>query len=182
MKKVLVFLMEGFEEVEAITVIDLLRRAKIDVTTASIAGQEVTGSHLITIKADKLFAEVSEKDFDMIILPGGPGTENLRNSGEVLDLVKKQHEANKYVAAICAAPTVLHKAGIVKGKSVTSFPSEEKVFTNSSYFYQNVVVDNNIITSRALGTAIDFSLKLIELLGGEKLSNDIAEKILHTSK
>ena len=119
------------------------------------------------------------QDFDIIILPGGPGTKNLRDSEEVIDLVKNQNSKGKYIVAICAAPTVLKKAGILTGKSVTSYPSEENVFTNASYFYKNVVVDGNIITSRAVGTALDFAIKLIELLVGKKKADEVAVKILY---
>ena len=179
MKKALVILADGVEEVEAVSVIDLLRRAGIDVTTSSIAGETVTGSHDIIIHADTQIDQIKDIDFDMVILPGGPGTKNLRDSDKVIDMVKKQNLNGKYVAAICAAPTVLNKAGILKGKSITSFPAEEKSFTDSSYFYKNVVVDDNIITSRALGTALDFALKLIEILSGRKKADEVAEKILH---
>ena len=180
MKKALVVLTNGVEEVEAISVIDLLRRAGIDVTTTSISGQQVTGSHNITIHADTQIENVKELDFDIVILPGGPGTKNLRESDDVIGLVQKQYSSGKYVAAICAAPTVLNKAGILSGKSITSYPSEEKTFTDSSYFYKKVVVDGNIITSRAAGTALDFAIKLIEILSGKKKANEVAEKILHT--
>jgi protein deglycase len=181
MKKALVILTNGVEEVEAISVIDLLRRAGIDVTTSSISGEQVTGSHNITIQADTEIDDIKGLDFDMVILPGGPGTKNLRESDKVIKLVQKQHARGKYIAAICAAPTVLNMAGILSGKSITSYPSEEKTFTDSSYFYKKVVVDGNIITSRAAGTALDFAIKLIEILSGKKKADEVAEKILHTT-
>jgi len=181
MRKVLVILTDGVEEVEAISVIDLLRRAGIQVTTSSIAGKKVTGSHNITIHADTKIDDTKDTDFDMVVLPGGPGTKHLRESKDVIDIVKKQNSRGKYIAAICAAPTVLNKAGILSGKSITSFPAEEKTFTDSSYFYKNVVVDGNIITSRAVGTALDFSVKLIEILCGRKKAEEVAEKILHNA-
>jgi len=179
MKKALVILTDGVEEVEAISVIDLLRRADIDVTTSSISGEKVTGSHNIIIQSDTQIDEIRNLDFDILILPGGPGTKNLRESEDVIELVKKQNAQGKYVAAICAAPTVLNKAGILSGKSITSYPSEEVSFTDSSYFYENVVIDGNIITSRAVGTALDFSVTLIEILVGKKKANEVADKILH---
>jgi len=181
MKKALVILTNGVEEVEAISVIDLLRRAGIDVTTSSISGEQVTGSHNITIQADTQIDDIKGLDFDIVILPGGPGTKNLRESDKVIKLVQNQHARGKYIAAICAAPTVLNMAGILSGKSITSYPSEEKTFTDSSYFYKNVVVDGNIITSRAAGTALDFAIKLIEILSGKKKADEVAEKILHTT-
>ena len=181
MKKALVIFSDGVEEVEAISVIDLLRRAGIEVTTSSISGDKVTGSHNITIFADTQIDEIADLEFDIIILPGGPGTKNLRESEKVIDIVQRHHANGKYIAAICAAPTVLNKAGILSGKSVTSYPAEEKTFTDSSYFYKNVVVDNNIITSRAAGTALDFSIKLIEILAGKKKADEVAEKILYST-
>lgn len=179
MKKALVILTDGVEEIEAISVIDLLRRAEIDVTTSSISGEKVTGSHNITIQADTQIDDITDLDFDIIILPGGPGTKNLRESENVIELVKKQNLKGKYVAAICAAPTVLKKAGILSGKSVTSYPSEEKQFADSKYFYKKVVIDGNIITSRAAGTALDFAIKIIEILDGKKKAIEVAEKILY---
>jgi len=181
MKKALVILANGVEEVEAISVIDLLRRADIDVTTASISGEKVPGSHNIIIQADTQIEHVKDLAFDIVILPGGPGTKNLRESEQVIEIVKNQNAKEGLLAAICAAPTVLNKAGILFGKSVTSYPSEENSFADSSYFYKNVVVDGNIITSRAAGTALEFALKLIEILSGKKKAEDVAEKILFTA-
>jgi len=181
MKKALVILTDGVEEVEAITVIDLLRRADIEVTTTSISGEKVTGSHNIIIHADSQIDEVKDFDFDIVILPGGPGTRNLRESETVIDFVKNQNLSGKYVAAICAGPTVLNKAGILSGKSITSYPSEENSFTDSNYFYKNVVVDGNIITSRAAGTALDFAIKLIEILAGKEKADEVADKILYSA-
>lgn len=179
MKKALVLLTDGVEEIEAITVIDLLRRADINVVTSSISGEKVTGSHNITFFADSQIHQVKNQDFDIVIIPGGPGTKNYRDSQDVIDLVKSQNSKNKFVAAICAAPTVLNKAGILSGKSVTSHPSEENTFTDSSYTYKNVVVDGNVITSRAVGTALDFATTLIELLVGREKAEEVAGKILH---
>lgn len=179
MKNVLIILAPGFEEVEAITVIDLLRRAGMNVTTASIAEKQVTGSHNIPVIADELFDAISGKSYDMTILPGGPGVKNLVRSDRVLQHLQNQAREDKYIAAICAAPVVLNKAGLLQKKSITSYPSEEQNFTSSEYFYDNVVVDGHIITSRAVGTAIDFSLKLIEILTDKKNADNVAEKILY---
>lgn len=179
MKNALVILAPGFEEIEAITIIDLLRRADINVTTASISEKEVTGSHNIPVIADALINEITNTDFDIVLLPGGPGVSNLEKSQKVLDLILVQAAKNKLLGAICAAPIVLNRAGLLTNKSVTSHPSEEKTFTNSNYLYENVVMDGNIITSRAVGTALDFSLKIIETLIGKDKAKDIAGKILH---
>ena len=179
MKNALVILAPGFEEIEAITIIDLLRRGGVKLTTASIAGKQVTGSHNIPVIADELQDNIYAKEFDMVILPGGPGVDNLAESVKVLNLLKKQNKADKHIAAICAAPVVLNKAGLLGNKKVTSYPSEQHVFTVSDYMYENVVVDNKIITSRAVGTAIDFSLKLIEILAGKEMAAKVADKILY---
>ena len=181
MKKALVILTDGVEEIEAISVIDLLRRADIEVITSSISGEKVIGSHNITIHADTQINEIKDLDFDIVILPGGPGIKNLRESKDVIELVIHQNQQNRFLAAICAAPTVLDKAGILSGKSITSYPSEESSFSDSSYFYKNVVVDGNIITSRAVGTALDFAIKLIEILVGKKKAYEVAEKILYSA-
>lgn len=179
MKTAIVVLAPGFEEIEAITIIDLLRRAGINVTTASIAGKNITGSHDITIKADMLLEDLSKSEFDIVILPGGqPGSENLRNSDRVANLLQRQSDKNQLLAAICAAPTVFEKAGLTTGKRVTSHPSEEGKFSASDYKTDNVVLDGNIITSRAVGTAIEFSLFLIKMLCGENIATEIAAKIL----
>ncbi len=179
MKSVAVILAPGFEEIEAVTIIDLLRRAEIKVTTASISEINVTGSHAITIKADDLLENIKSENFDMVILPGGlPGTTHLKNSKNVHDLLKKQHKEGKLIGAICAAPTVLEKAVLLESKKVTSHPSEENVFCHSDYKVDRVVKDENILTSRAVGTAIEFSLEIITLLCEKNTAEDIASKIL----
>ncbi len=182
MKTALAILAPGFEEIEAITIIDLLRRAEINVTTTSITDPKVEGAHNITILADTLFQDSININYDLIILPGGqPGTTNLKKSDAVIDLLKRQNSKNKLIAAICAAPTVLADAGLVNGKNITSYPSEKGVFDSSNYKEDNVVQDGNIITSRAVGTAIDLSLFLIKKLCGEMKANEITEKILYRS-
>jgi len=178
MKTAIVILAPGFEEIETITIVDLLRRADINVTTASISEKEITGSHDIIINADVLLKDYSKHDFDIVILPGGPGANKLKKSKTVIDLLKKQSNEKKWIAAICAAPTVLEKAGLTTGKKITSYPSEKEVFINSDYKTDNVVQDGNIITSRAAGTAIEFSLYLIRILCDEKKAKEIAAKIL----
>jgi 4-methyl-5(b-hydroxyethyl)-thiazole monophosphate biosynthesis len=179
MKTAIVLLAPGFEEIEAVTIIDLLRRADIEVTTASVTEKSVTGSHDITILADALIGACSQKEYDIVVLPGGlPGTTNLKESKSVIDLLQSQSEKNKLVGAICAAPTVFETAGLITGKKVTSHPSEKAAFVNSDYKTDNIVLDGNIITSRAVGTAIEFSLFIIKLLISEEKANEIASKIL----
>jgi len=179
MTKILMPLSDGVEETEAITVIDLLRRADLEVMTAALEQNPVRGSHNIRFYADALLEDVGHELYDMLILPGGPGTARLRDSHMVLNIVKKHYEKERWVCAICAAPTILQKAGISKGKKITSFPTEEKAFSDSTYLKETVVQDGKIITSRALGTAIPFALKLIDVLKGEEAAKSVAERIVY---
>ncbi|MBN1410583.1 MAG: DJ-1/PfpI family protein [Spirochaetales bacterium] len=170
MKKAGILLADGFEEVEAITPADFLNRAGVSVVTIGIGGNEIKGSHGITIKTDTTIGRFSQ-DLDCIIIPGGmPGAKNVAASAEALKLVNKTFKDGKLVAAICAAPAVvLTKTDIIKNKKVTSFPGYEKNFPDSTYLEDRVVVDGNLITSRGAGTAAEFALKIIEnLVSGEK--------------
>jgi 4-methyl-5(b-hydroxyethyl)-thiazole monophosphate biosynthesis len=179
-KKVLVYLAPGFEEIEAVTMIDLLRRADIDVTVAGLEEGSITGSHGISILSDVNYETIDVDNFDYLLLPGGqPGTNNLKNNQKVLDSVKKFQNENKLIGAICAAPTVLHEAGILNNKRVTSYPSEKDVFSTSQYETSPVVKDGNIITSRGVGTAIDFALDLIGEIKGDDIKRETATKILY---
>jgi len=183
MNGVLIYLAPGFEEIEAVTIIDLLRRADIDVTVAGLEEGAVTGSHGISIQSDVYYEDINPDEFDYMVLPGGqPGTNNLKQNLKVLDSLKKFRTENKLIGAICAAPIVLHEAGILEGKKVTSYPSEEKVFNTSIYQSSAVVKDDNIITSRGVGTAIDFALDLIGEIKGEKVKQETAARILYELK
>lgn len=179
MKAVMLF-ETGSEEVEALTVVDLLRRAKVECVMVSAEDEEtVTGSHGITIVMDGKISNLSD-DIDMVILPGGiPGVPNLIANKKVEELVVKQYEAGKYVAAICAAPTAFGEFGILKDKRAICYPGMEDKLNCKEVVYDSVVVDGNVITSRGLGTAIPFGLKLIELLVGKDTSDSIAEKIVY---
>ena len=181
MKKVSVILADGFEEIEALTVVDLLRRAQIYVDTVSISDDYmVSGSHGISVQTEDLFEEVDFADFDMIVLPGGmPGTANLGNHSGVRKAVRDFAECGKYVAAICAAPTVLSNLGLLKGKRVTCYPAMEKEIQGGVLMRTPVVADGNIITGQAAGAAIDFALKLIEVLAGKEKARNIAEAIVY---
>lgn len=169
-------LANGFEETEAITVVDCLRRAGVEVDCVSIHDIHVTGSHNITIKADKLFEDMNE--YDGLFLPGGqPGSTNLGNDERVLDLVREYVKQDKWVSAICAAPTVLAKAGILKGKRMTSYPTSNVngMFDEATYLEDLVVVDGKLVTSRSMGTALHLGVELVKLLGldSDKLSKSI---------
>ncbi len=176
---VIVPLVQGFEETEAIATIDLLRRADLNVRTVSLKDEFVTGSHGITIRPDSLLKEMKE-EARAIVLPGGmPGTRNLASSNEIIDLVRDINGRNLLVAAICAAPTVLSKAGILKDREFTCYEGYEKEIPEGKHKKEPVVCDGNIITSRGLGTAIDFSLSIIEYLCDREKSEEIAKGILY---
>ena len=169
----------GYEEVEALTVVDLLRRAKVDCLMVAADDQDtVTGSHGITVKMDEKISELAD-DADMIVLPGGmPGVTNLIANEKVKNLVCGQYEAGRYVAAICAAPTILKSLGVLEGRRATCYPGVEDEMEDVVLTETAVVVDENISTSQGVGTAIDFGLKLIEILDGEEKAKEIADSIV----
>ena len=181
MSKVIVFLANGFEEIEGLTVVDLLRRAKIDTEMVSVMdGKQIKGSHGIKVTADSMFADVDFSDADVLVLPGGmPGTLNLGNHEGLCELLKKHYEAGKMVAAICAAPSVFGELGFLKGRIATCYPGFENKLEGAIVCATKVAVDENVITSRGLGTAIEFALKLIEVLVGLEKSMEIREGIIY---
>lgn len=166
---VLVPLAQGFEEIEAVSIIDVLRRAGLDVVVASISEElSVVGANNITLKTDKLFKDVDTDSFEMVVLAGGfDGTENLANSKEIIELLQKFDRENRKISAICAAPYVLYKAGVLK-ENFTCYPSVEDRINQSGFTDKfKVVKDKNIITSRGPGTAICFALEIVKELKGE---------------
>lgn len=181
MKKVAVLLADGFEEIEALTAVDLLRRARVYVDTVSITEEYVVhGSHGINVQTEDLFEEVNFAEFDMVVLPGGlPGTTNLNDHAGVKKVVKDFVENGKYVGAICAAPSILGGMGLLKGKHAISYPSFEDKLLGAVVTRNAVVQDNNIITSRGMGTSIDFALKLVEVMGGAEKAGEIGDSILY---
>ncbi len=180
MKKALVLLASGFEEIEAVTIIDILRRGEVEVTTAGLEKDLILGSHDIYLKADVYYKDIREEDFDILILPGGlPGSTNLKKDPLVLSWIKKRFKAGNALAAICAAPTVFHEAGIARGLKITSYPSEASVFSESIYKTDSVVKDKNVMTSRGVGTAIEFALKLVAELNSSEAAAAVREKILY---
>ena len=170
MVRVLVPLAEGFEEIEAISVIDILRRADIEVVTAGLKEGLAEGSHKVKVLPDALLDKIDFRDFDGLILPGGaPGFVNLGNDQRILDMAREMDGAGKCVAAICAAPSVLIKAGVLQGRRATVSPSgKEQVEACADFHEDRVVVDKNLITSRAPGTALEFALRLVEALAGRE--------------
>lgn len=163
MSKIGIFMADGCEEIEGLTVVDIARRADIEIMMISITGKrEVTSSHKVTFFADALAAEVNYEELDGIILPGGmPGTLNLGADETVNKTIKEFAAAGKLVGAICAAPSVLGAAGLLAGKKAACHPGFEEKLIGAAVCEETVVVDGNIITSRGMGTAIPFALEIV---------------------
>ena len=177
MNRVLVLLAEGFEEIEAVTIIDVLRRADIPVTVASLTSPRVCGAHDIVVTADCLLDEVKDQAFDAIILPGGmPGSRNLRDDARVIELLKKQKRLDKPLGAICAAPIALEAAGVLSGKRATSFPGYD--LPSAQYSEDRVVVDGKVVTSRGPGTAMEFALEWVKLLAGAETAEKLRRAMI----
>ncbi|MDR2693525.1 MAG: DJ-1/PfpI family protein [Chitinispirillales bacterium] len=179
MPHAVVVLADGFEEVEAVAVIDLLRRAGVRVTMLGLDGFEVRGAHDVWVRADRLFGDFGEP-FDALVLPGGgPGTARLAASEPLLKLVRSANGEGKLCAAICAAPTVFAKAGILDNKKAACYPGCEDKMAVAVLVEDAVAVDGNIITSRAAGTAIPFALEIISALMGEEVEESVRDAILY---
>lgn len=176
MKRVIVFLAEGFEEVEAVTPIDFLRRAGIDVIVAGIDGTAIRGAHDIVIHAD---LELGRVDFlpDGVVIPGGPGCGNIAQSPAAMELIRKVNDAGGLIAAICAAPVVvLAPMGLLNDKTFTCFMGMEKQVSQGTFLPRAVQVDGNILTSRSAGTAAEFSEAIIHELMGPEAARELAER------
>lgn len=181
MSKACVFFADGFEEVEALTVVDLLRRAGIDTTMVSISDSlQIVGRTRIPVMADQLFDKMDYSDIDLFVLPGGqPGTTYLGQHKGLTDLIVKEAKKKK-IAAICAAPTVLGALGLLKGKKATCYPGCEDALKGAKIVQsEKVVQDDNITTSRGVGTAIPFALSLIEQLLGKEAAKQVASDIVY---
>lgn len=180
--KLIVFLANGFEEVEALTVVDYLRRMDVEVDTVSITqDKQVNGSHDIPVLADKIIDEIDQVDsYDGVVIPGGmPGATNLRDNPRVIEIVKEIDKKGKLAAAICAGPIVLEKAGVIEGKKVTSYPGFEDQLSSGVYQEENVVRDHNIITARGPALAVDFAIEIVKYLLGEEKANELKKGILY---
>lgn len=173
-----IFLAPGFEEIEALCPLDLLRRAGVEVKTVGIGGRSVTGSHGITVQADMTDSEFSAADPtpDLIMLPGGmPGTLNLEASPVVINAIKEAADRGAYISAICAAPMILGKMGLLRHKKATCYPGFEKYLDGAEVSEVPAVIDGNIITGAGMGAALDFGLLLVTVLCGK----DKAEELRH---
>ena len=180
-KAIGVFLADGFEEIEGLTVVDLCRRAGIDVKMISVTGDlTITGGHAIKLQADELFEDTDFSALDMVVLPGGlQGTNTLKAHEGVKGVIRDFLAEDKYIAAICAAPTVFGQMGILEGKKAICYPGLENQLTGAEVTVRSVVQDGRILTSRGLGTAIDFSLAIIENLISEEKAKEIAESVVY---
>ena len=168
----------GFEEIEALTVVDIFRRAGIEILMAATTEGPVTGRNNITVIPDALLNNVINDDYDMIVVPGGPGTAELNQNSRIIAKIQQMNSSDKYIAAICAAPKVLKTAGIIANKTVTSYPSTQHELGGSHYVEDRVVIDGKIITSRGAGTSLEFALKLVEELLGKEMADQLAESIV----
>ncbi len=177
---VYIFLAEGFEDIEAVAVIDILRRADVTVRSVSIGDKkEVTSAHGLTVVADIMIDDVDLKRADMLVLPGGmPGTRNLGKSKKLLTILELAEKDNKYIAAICAAPTVLAQAGLLKGKKAICYPGFEAELEGAVIHDDLVVKDGKLITSKGPGTAMLFAYALVDVLKGNLESDAIRKSMI----
>lgn len=183
MSKTAVFFGTGFEEIEALAVVDILRRAGVDTSMVSITGERsVTGSHSIKVEMDALLGEINFDELDLIVLPGGmPGTKNLEACEPLMKQVDAFVAQDKLVAAICAAPSILGHRGILKGKKACSYPTFEDHLEGAEVMRQPAVIDGNIITGRGMGAAVPFGLAVLERLQGRESAMKMAERIVYTN-
>ena len=176
-----VFFANGYEEIEALTVVDLTRRAGIEAWMVSITDEKaVTGSHGINVSMDKTLKEVDFEQVDMIVLPGGmPGTLNLEACEPLMEKVREFDKAGKYISAICAAPTVFGHLGLLNGKKACCYPGMEDGLIGAEVTYESTAMADHILTSRGMGTAIDFGLQIIARFQGQDVADDMAKKIVY---
>ena len=176
-----VFFANGYEELEALTVVDLTRRAGIETWMVSITEEKaVTGSHGITVSMDKTLTEVDFDKVEMIVLPGGmPGTLNLEACEPLMEKVKEFDKNGKYISAICAAPTVFGHLGLLKERLACCYPDMEDGLVGAEVTYDSVAVSDHILTSRGMGTAIDFGLQIIARFQGKGAAEEMAKKIVY---
>ncbi len=181
MSKVLVFLAEGFEEIEALTVVDLCRRAGIETDTVAVSGERVvTGSHRVPVQADVLLAEADFEGADMLVLPGGmPGTRNLEACGPLMERLDAFYREGRCVSAICAAPSIFGHRGYLRGRNACSYPEFEKELEGAKVSRGAVEVSDHVTTSRGMGTALDFGLAIVERFCGKEKAEELAKKVVY---
>jgi len=179
--KVYIFFADGLEEIEGLTVVDLLRRVDIPISIVSITGSKrIIGAHDIKIEADTLFEDTDFTDAAMLILPGGtPGTKNLKAHKGLCGLLRDFHAKGKYIAAICAAPSILGQLNILNGKKATCYPGHEDQLSGAFLTEEHCVTDGNIITSRGMGTAIDFAMEIISVIKDSAVADALKKTIIY---
>ena len=179
----IIFLPENFEEIEALTVLDILRRGELNIQSVSLTDSLwVTGSHAITVKADCLYADLASHPVSsdsLLVLPGGPGHVHYRQHQPLLDLLTAHHQSGGRIAAICAAPSVLGRLGILNGKTAVCYPSFEESLTGAIIGSRPVETDGNITTSQSAATALPFALELLRLLKGADTADAVGRQILY---
>ena len=178
MSKILVPLAEGVEEMEAVIVIDTLRRAGFEVVTAGLKAGPLTASRGVRLIPDTTLDEVDVCSFDALVLPGGKGVALLKEDARVLEAVRTLHASGRWVCAVCAAPLVLQAAGILAGRKVTCFPGVAGQLTATDRCAERVVVDGRLITSQGAGTSLEFALEIVRQLGGEALARRVGEEMV----
>lgn len=181
MKKIGVFFAEGYEEIEALTVVDICRRCGLGVDMVSVTEElMMTGSHGIGVRMDKGFSSADFQEYDMAVLPGGmPGTKNLEAHEGLMAQVDAYYAGGKYVAAICAAPSIFGHRGILKGRRACCYPGMEAHLEGAEVTAGPVEIADNVITSRGMGTAMDFALAIVEVLCGKEKAQEMAEAVVH---
>ena len=181
MVKTAIFLADGYEEIEALAEVDVFRRAGIEMDMVSISEELLTnGSHKIQVMADKLLKDIAFEEYDMLILPGGlRGMQNLENCESLMQQIDAFYEQDKYVAAICASPSILGRRGILAGKQATAYPGFEDELKGATVVDAGAVRNGNVITGRSMGSAIEFALLLVETLLGKEKAEEIAEQIVY---
>jgi protein deglycase len=182
MQTALIILADGFEEIEAVTVIDILRRAGIDLTVAGLDKTELTGEQGLQVVAETTLDTVTDKAFDIVVLPGGDsGVDELATSQEIKSLIAKRHQNQQLIAAICGAPRLLDEWGILDGRRATSYPETKPAMKACRYVEDRVVCDGHILTSRAPGTAMAFAYAILEALGQTSTANSLRAGMLYQS-
>lgn len=170
---VYVLMVDGFEDIEALEPIDIMRRAGISVKTVGVYGKKVTSSHDVMVETDILIDDVEKEDMDMLVLPGGPGHTNLDESEKAHQLISYAYENDIYLAAICASPSILGKLGLLDGKNYTCFPGFEGFCKGGIFSGDKAVLDGKILTARGAGAATDFGFKMVDILKGKEISDKL---------
>ncbi|MBR1852920.1 MAG: DJ-1/PfpI family protein [Lachnospiraceae bacterium] len=181
MGKIGIFFATGYEEIEALTVVDICRRLGLAIDMVSVTGEDtVTGSHGIAVKMDKLLSQADFGEYDMLVLPGGmPGTKNLEACEPLMAQIDTFYQAGKYIGAICAAPSIFGHRGILKGRKACSYPTSEDQLAGAQVTTGPVEIDGNVVTSRGMGTAIDFGLAIGGLFCGKEKAEELAKGIVY---